>query len=32
VIRAGRYWVQHWYLNAHRIAYWDVFGRPQRQP
>ena len=32
VIRAGRYWVPHWYLNAHRIAYWDVFGRPQRQP
>ena len=32
VIRAGRYWVPHWYLNAHRIAYWDVFGRPSRQP
>jgi microcin C transport system substrate-binding protein len=32
VIRAGRYWVSHWYLDAHRIAYWDVFGRPQRQP
>ena len=32
VIRAGRYWVPHWYLNAHRIAYWDVFGRPPRQP
>ena len=32
VIRAGRYWVPHWYLAAHRIAYWEVFGRPQRQP
>jgi microcin C transport system substrate-binding protein len=32
VIRAGRYWVPHWYLDAHRIAYWDTFGRPERQP
>jgi len=32
VIRAGRYWVPHWYLPAHRIAYWDVFGRPPAQP
>jgi microcin C transport system substrate-binding protein len=32
VIRAGRYWVPHWYLDAHRIAYWDAFGRPPRQP
>jgi microcin C transport system substrate-binding protein len=32
VIRAGRYWVPHWYLDAHRIGYWDVFGRPPRQP
>ena len=28
VIRAGRYWVPHWYLASHRIAYWDVFARP----
>lgn len=32
VIRAGRYWVPQWYLASHRIAYWDVFGRPARQP
>ena len=32
VIRAGRYWVPHWYLPAHRIAFWDVFGRPPAQP
>jgi len=32
VIRAGRYWVPHWYLPAHRIAFWDVFGRPPVQP
>jgi microcin C transport system substrate-binding protein len=32
VIRAGRFWIPHWYLPAHRIAYWDVFGRPPAQP
>jgi microcin C transport system substrate-binding protein len=32
VIRAGRYWVPHWYLASHRIAYWDVFARPAAKP
>ncbi|MEJ0074942.1 MAG: extracellular solute-binding protein [Alphaproteobacteria bacterium] len=32
VIRAGRYWIPHWYLAAHRIAYWDVFGFPPTKP
>jgi microcin C transport system substrate-binding protein len=32
VIRAGRYWIPHWYLAAHRIAYWDVFGFPPKPP
>jgi microcin C transport system substrate-binding protein len=32
VIRAGRYWVPHWYLASHRIAYWDVFSRPATKP
>jgi microcin C transport system substrate-binding protein len=32
VIRAGRYWIPHWYLAAHRIAYWDVFGFPEKRP
>ena len=32
VIRAGRYWIPHWYASTHRIAYWDVFGFPERQP
>jgi microcin C transport system substrate-binding protein len=32
VIRAGRYWIPHWYLASHRIAYWDVFAHPARQP
>lgn len=32
VIRAGRYWVPHWYKASHWIAYWDVFGRPPDKP
>jgi microcin C transport system substrate-binding protein len=32
VIRAGRYWIPHWYKASHWIAYWDIFGRPPAQP
>ncbi len=32
VLRAGRYWIPHWYNPVHRIAYWDIFGRPERAP
>jgi microcin C transport system substrate-binding protein len=32
VIRAGRYWVPHWYKPSHWIAYWDVFGHPATKP
>jgi microcin C transport system substrate-binding protein len=32
LIRAGRYWVPHWYKASHWIAYWDVFGRPKTKP
>ncbi len=32
VFRAGRYWIPHWYSGSHRIAYWDEFGFPPRQP
>ena len=32
LIRAGRYWIPHWYLAAHRMAYWDVFGFPAKKP
>ena len=32
VIRAGRYWIPHWYKASHWIAYWDVFGRPAKKP
>jgi microcin C transport system substrate-binding protein len=32
VIRAGRYWIPHWYKASHWIAYWDMFGRPAAKP
>jgi microcin C transport system substrate-binding protein len=32
VIRAGRYWIPHWYKASHWIAYWDTFGRPATKP
>lgn len=32
VIRAGRYWVPHWYKATHWLATWDVFGRPEAKP
>jgi microcin C transport system substrate-binding protein len=32
VIRAGRYWIPHWYKASHWIAYWDVFGFPAAIP
>jgi len=32
VVRAGRYWIPQWYLAAHRIAFWDVFGQPAIRP
>lgn len=32
VIRAGRYWIPHWYKGSHWIAYWDVFGHPAGKP
>jgi len=32
LIRAGRYWIPHWYKASHWIAYWDTFGRPPGKP
>jgi microcin C transport system substrate-binding protein len=32
MIRAGRYWIPHWYKASHWIAYWDTFGRPPTKP
>jgi microcin C transport system substrate-binding protein len=32
VLRAGRYWVPHWYKGTHWFAYWDQFGFPATKP
>ena len=32
VVRAGHYWVPHWYKASHTIAYWDKFSRPAKKP
>ena len=32
VLRAGRYWIPHWYKGTHWIAFWDQFARPPEKP
>jgi microcin C transport system substrate-binding protein len=32
VLRAGNYWVSHWYKASHTMAIWDKFGRPAIKP
>jgi microcin C transport system substrate-binding protein len=32
VLRAGHYWVPHWYKASNAIAYWDKFSRPETKP
>lgn len=32
VLRAGHYWVPHWYKAAHHLAYWNKFSRPEVKP
>jgi microcin C transport system substrate-binding protein len=32
VVRAGFYWIPHWYNPNHRLAYWDVFRHPGTYP
>ena len=32
VLRAGHYWVPHWYKASNSIAYWDKFSRPETKP
>lgn len=32
VLRAGHYWVPHWYKPANDVAYWDKFSRPETKP
>ena len=32
VLRAGRYWVPMWHKPEAWLAYWDMFGRPEKLP
>ncbi|MDX2287392.1 MAG: extracellular solute-binding protein [Hyphomicrobiaceae bacterium] len=32
VLRAGHYWVPHWYKAAHHLAFWDKFSWPATKP
>ncbi len=32
VLLNGNYLVPNWYINTHRIAYWDKFNRPKKTP
>jgi microcin C transport system substrate-binding protein len=32
ILRSGHYWVPMWNKPNHLVAYWDVFGRPERGP
>jgi microcin C transport system substrate-binding protein len=32
VFRAGRYWIPQWNAKTHRVAYWDQFSHPDKQP
>jgi microcin C transport system substrate-binding protein len=32
ILRSGHYWVPMWNKSNHRLAYWDIFSRPERNP
>ncbi len=32
VLRAGHYWVPHWYKASHAVAFWNKFSRPATKP
>jgi len=32
VLLYGYYLVPNWYINVHRVAYWNIFGIPKIQP
>lgn len=32
VLRAGHYWVPHWYKAAHHLAFWNTFSWPDVKP
>ena len=29
VLRSKHIWISNWYLGAHRVAIWDIFGMPE---
>lgn len=32
ILRAGQYWTPMWNKTTHLIAFWDIYGRPERPP
>lgn len=32
VLRAGHYWVPHWYKASHNMVYWNKYSRPAIKP
>ena len=32
VLRSMHVWVPNWYGGTHKIAYWDIFGKPDIKP
>ena len=32
VLRAGHYWVPHWFKASHNLAFWDRFSWPETKP
>lgn len=32
VLRAGHYWVPHWYKASHNVAHWNKFSWPKTKP
>ncbi len=32
VLRAGHYWIPHWYKASHTMAFWTKFSRPATKP
>ncbi|MGH6735678.1 MAG: extracellular solute-binding protein [Methyloceanibacter sp.] len=31
-LRAGHYWVPHWYKASNHVAYWNKFSQPETKP
>ncbi len=32
ILRAGHYWVPHWFKASHNVAFWDRFSWPETSP